>query len=99
MTSSTLLTMSHSMLALKTPDNTPLKLKVVGFEVYGKFFWVYQEATMPTQPLSGLKMSHGALHELWPTQVNMVNIEGQGNVRTVYFEQKNQWHTITFKDK
>ncbi len=82
--------------AIKTPQSESMPLKNVGFEVDGKFFWVYQEAAMPKQALTGLQMSHGALQELWPTQVNMVNIEGQGKVRTVYFDQENQWHTVTF---
>ena len=82
--------------AITDPNDQPLQLSNVGFEVDGKFFWVYQEAAMPKQPLKGLKMTHGALHELWPAQINMVNIEGKGKVRTLYFERQNQWHSVTF---
>ncbi len=30
-------------------------------------------------------MSHGALRDLWPAQVNMVNVEGKGKVKTLTF--------------
>jgi hypothetical protein len=75
-------------------DN-PLTLSKVGFEVEGKFFWVYQETSIPDK-LTGIKLYNGALRELWPTQVNMVNIEGKGNVRTLYFSENKDWLVAEF---
>jgi hypothetical protein len=72
-----------------------LPLTSVGFEVNGKFFWVYQETAIP-DTLDGVKLFNGALRELWPTQINMVNIEGKGNVRTLYFSDNSNWLTAKF---
>ena len=79
----------------RTLNNRPLALTSVGYEVEGKFFWVYQEVAL-SAPLKGLKILNGSLRDLWPTQVNMVNIEGQGKVRTLYFEEQQDWLMVTF---
>jgi len=75
---------------VRSLDNKAMPLSEVGFEVEGKFFWVYQETKIPEQ-ISGVKLFNGALRELWPTQINMVNIEGKGQVRTLYFSENNDW--------
>ena len=75
--------------------NTPLTLQSVGHQIEGKFFWVYQEMQIP-QDVKGLRMSHGALRELWPAQVNMVNIEGKGEIKTLTFTGEDQWLSATF---
>ena len=80
---------------LQTLAGTNLPLIDVGYEVEGKFFWVYQEAVIPNA-LVGVKMFNGALRELWPTQINMVNIEGKGNVRTLYFSENEDWLVARF---
>ena len=77
-------------------DDSTLSLKNVGYEVEGKFFWVYQEATLSTE-LTGLKLYNGALRDLWPTQINMVNIEGKGKVRTLNFRDNEDWLTVKFE--
>jgi hypothetical protein len=80
---------------LQTLAGTNLPLIDVGYEVEGKFFWVYQEAVIPSA-LVGVKMFNGALRELWPTQINMVNIEGKGSVRTLYFSENEDWLVTKF---
>lgn len=75
--------------------NEKLLLNNVGFEVEGKFFWVYQETTLPAN-LKGIKLFNGTLRELWPTQINMVNIEGKGDVRTLYFSENKTWLIAEF---
>ena len=72
-----------------TIDNggdTPLTLNTVGYEIEGKFFWVYQDTPLPNNT-QVLRVSHYALRDLWPKQVNTVNIEGLGDIRTLTFEQ------------
>jgi Domain of unknown function (DUF6702) len=76
-----------------TGENLPLTN--VGYEVEGKFFWVYQETAVPKE-LSGVKLFNGALRELWPTQINMVNIEGKGTIRTLYFSENKDWLITKF---
>lgn len=69
-------------------ENGELTLTPVGFEVEGKFFWVYQETALP-ENVSELTVSHNALRDIWPDQINTVNVErtvaGQKEVDTVTF--------------
>ena len=69
---------------LLNAQNESLPLKLVGFEVEGKHFWVYQETAQPPE-LEGLKIRHDALRDLWPSQVNTINIEGNGDLQTLTF--------------
>ncbi|MEW9797813.1 DUF6702 family protein [Alteromonas sp. CYL-A6] len=70
--------------AILDASDEPLSLKPVGFESEGKFFWVYQETEQPPA-LDGLKIRHDALRDLWPTQVNTLNVEGNGPLKTLTF--------------
>lgn len=79
----------HTLLDKKLP------LSSIGYEVEGKFFWVYQETAIP-ESLDGVKLFNGSLRELWPTQINMVNIEGKGQVRTLYFSDGKDWLITEF---
>jgi hypothetical protein len=74
---------------LKT-ESQQLKLNLVGNELDGRFFWVYQEVAIP-QHLTQLQLRHDSLQSLWPGQVNVVNIEGRGKVKTLKFTPEQQW--------
>jgi hypothetical protein len=80
--------------AVATDDNEPIVLESVGYEVEGKYFWVYQEAKIPNTET--LKLRHSALHELWPTQTNHINVEKDGWVKSVRLQKENDsgWHAI-----
>ncbi len=80
---------------LHTLENEIIPLTSVGYEIEGKFFWVYQETAIPKN-LTGVKLYNGALRDLWPTQINMVNIEGEGEVKTLYFSDTKNWLTTKF---
>ncbi|WP_372762350.1 DUF6702 family protein [Pseudoalteromonas sp.] len=86
----------ESHVALTTLDGSPLALNFVGAQVDGKFFWVYQEAPIPAD-IAGIKMSNGALRDLWPAQVNMVNVEGKGKIKTLHFSQDDTWLEARFE--
>jgi hypothetical protein len=69
-----------------------ISLKTVGFEVEGKYIWVYQEANLEKSKLSkaiefpnALAITHNALREIWPSQTNLVNIEYGKKVRSLVF--------------
>lgn len=81
--------------ALLDSDEQPLPLKEVGFEMDGKFFWVYQETAQPPQ-LEGLKIRHDALRELWPAQVNTLNVEGKGDLKTLTFADNVRLLEVSF---
>ena len=66
----------ESHIALQTLGGKPLELKDVGAQVDGKFFWVYQEVTIP-EGIHGIRMSNGALRDLWPAHP----AQGQSSVQ------------------
>ncbi|WP_416305908.1 DUF6702 family protein [Neptunicella sp. SCSIO 80796] len=77
-------------------EGKPLPLSKVGFEVEGKFFWVYQETDIPVE-LHNLSVRHNALRELWPSQINTVNIEGKSDkVETLTFSGATELLSVEF---
>ena len=81
--------------ALLNADKQPLALKMVGFEVEGKFFWVYQETAEPPH-LEGLTIRHDALRDLWPKQINTLNVEGHGDIKTLTFRDNVELLSVEF---
>ena len=69
--------------ALKNGDDE-LPLSPVGFEIERAFFWVYQETPI-TEGISDLTIKHNALRDVWHQQINTVNIEGLGDIKTATF--------------
>jgi hypothetical protein len=76
-------------------DGQDLKLSLVGNELDGRFFWVYQEVAIPKQ-LTQLQLRHDSLQNLWPEQVNVVNIEGLGKVKNLKFNSQQKWQHVLF---
>ena len=76
-----------------------IKLKPVGYEVEGKYFWVYQESIIPST--SALKLKHSAIHEIWPSQTNHINVEKDGWVRSLRLQKEDasKWHTISLEPR
>jgi len=66
-------------------DERPLTLAAVGSEIDGRFLWVYQETPIP-DAFSSLSIRHDALRDIWPAQVNLVNVERGKDTRSVNFE-------------
>ncbi len=75
-------------------EDKKLTLKPIGYEVEGKYFWVYQESDIPDT--TAIKLKHSALHDLWPSQTNHINIEKDGWVKSVRLQKRDNqhWHTI-----
>jgi hypothetical protein len=86
----------HQRFNLFESDGQLLPLKMVGVELDGKFFWVYQETTQPTT-LDNMTIRHDALRDLWPEQVNTINVEGKGKLQTLSFTDSVELLTLTFK--
>ena len=76
-----------------------LPLGSVGFEIDGKFFWVYQEIKQP-QNLSSVYIKMGALQDVWPGQVNQINVEytdieaKSKKSRSVRIKEDDDWQNI-----
>ena len=81
--------------SIATQDGKALPLTEVGFEADGKFFWVYQE-TAQLKDLQNLVVRHNALRDLWPSQVNTVNFEGKGKIKTLTFEDNTELLKVEF---
>lgn len=80
---------------LETLDKQPLKLKSVGYEIDGNNFWVYQET--PIEPgLKGLRIRHSALQDIWQSQQNLVNVEGNGPLQSLIFRAADEWLDVSF---
>lgn len=81
--------------ALATPEGQPIELTLLGGQLDGRFFWVYQEAADPGQ-LTGLRIKQNSLQALWPTQVNTVNIEAKGEIKSLTFSAATDWQQLSF---
>ena len=75
----------HERFALYDPAGEQLPLTLRGAEIDGDFLWVYQAMRLPQPPLDSFAVEHRALRDLWPDQVNTVNVEGRGKIRTLTF--------------
>ncbi len=65
-------------------DGRALPLEPVGHEIEGRFLWVYAETAIPPG-ISSLTLYHGALLDIWPEQLNLVNVERNGEVKSATF--------------
>lgn len=75
----------------------PLPLDFIGVELERNFIWVYQE-TPAKESLKTLGIRHNALRDLWPQQINTVNVEGVGEIKTATFQGTVELQTITVRD-
>ncbi|MGM0633913.1 MAG: DUF6702 family protein [Pseudomonadota bacterium] len=70
--------------ALYRGNGSALPLSLVGQELDGQFFWVYQELAVDTPPKT-VTARHDALRDLWSDQTNTVNIHLDGSIQTLTF--------------
>ena len=70
--------------AITDQDGKVLPLKPVGHEIEGRFFWVYAETPIPAT-IESLSLRHDSLRDIWPEQVNLVNVERNGVVKSATF--------------
>ncbi|MGE0623608.1 MAG: DUF6702 family protein [Pseudomonadales bacterium] len=75
----------HERFTLATADGEALPVTLRGTEIDGDYLWVYQAMRLPEVPLTEIVVSNRALRDLWPDQVNTVNVEGVGPVQTLVF--------------
>ncbi|MFC3095355.1 hypothetical protein DRW07_15970 [Alteromonas sediminis] len=80
----------HFSIALDSGEQIPLIS--VGHELDGRHFWVYQELLNPVN--AQWQIHYSALQEIWPSQVNTVNVEIGSEVRTLVFTLEEPKHSI-----
>ncbi|WP_034474767.1 DUF6702 family protein [Aestuariibacter salexigens] len=76
-------------------DGSAVKPRLVGSEIDGKHIWVYQETAIP-ETLDSMRITFTALTEIWPAQLNTVNVEGRGDLQTRQFSAQQPAQTVTF---
>lgn len=81
--------------AMYLANDKAVPLSIVGFEIDGKHFWVYQEAEKPKQ-IEGLQVVHNALRDIWFAQTNTVNIKLDKNINTLTFTENTEVLKIDF---
>lgn len=85
---------THFQLSL---NGEPLPLKLLGNELDGRHIWVYQEIALPKTALKSLQVRHDALMSIWPAQINVVNLEGRGPVRTLKLSKQAPEQSFDFR--
>jgi hypothetical protein len=83
--------------SLKDSTNNLLSLKIVGSEVEGKYFWVYQETPITTN-MDEFKVSMSTLQDVWPEQVNQINFERNKIVNSIRLKSGNEWMVMKLKN-
>ena len=92
----------------------PIALTSVGFEIDARYIWIYQETALQSD-IESLLITHNALREIWPDQVNLLNVErtlkgslkgslkgkgvGKKEVRSLVFKGSLAPKTLTLKTK
>jgi hypothetical protein len=75
-----------------------LALQTVGFEIEGKYFWLYQQAPMPNE-LNALHVKMTSLQEVWPSQINHINLEKGKAINSVRLSSEDEWKLLTLNHK
>jgi len=73
-------------------------LALVGAELDGDYLWVYQRTPAPATGLAGVEARFDAMRDLWPSQVNTLNVERDGRVRTLVFDANDRTLRLRFHD-
>ena len=80
---------AHEQFSITDQDGRDIALTPVGNEIDGRYLWVYAETAMPSG-LTGVVVYQGALHEVWSTQSNLVNVGFDGEVKSATFLRGSQ---------
>ncbi|WP_153915522.1 DUF6702 family protein [Shewanella sp. TC10] len=72
-----------------------IKLNFVGTEVEGKYLWVYQETQINHQTMNSFYIKMESLQELWPSQLNYINVEREKQVKSLRLGAGDAWQHLT----
>lgn len=78
-----------STFEIHDPSGKEIKLEQVGYEFEGGYFWIYQETNIP-ELTDELTVRYSALFDVFSDQINTVNIELDGEVKTLTFSKHSQ---------
>jgi len=71
-----------------------IRLDLVGAELVADHLLVYQE--WPAQLSGSIRVRNDILRDVFPTQINQVNIADNGTVRTLAFSEDDGWRAFSF---
>lgn len=92
-----LYTEAHFQIA-RVVDSKPgrvLALELVGAELEGDYVLVYQE--LPGRLPSEIAVRDDILRDLFPAQVNRVNVSTDSGTRSLEFKQEDSWHQLVLE--
>lgn len=81
-----------SHFSLRRGNGTDIVLESIGFEVEGKYIWIYQEA--PLEQLEQLSIRMTALQEVWSDQINHINVERAGAIKSLRLKAGDDWQVL-----
>lgn len=87
----------YARFSISDQDGHPIGLTPLGYEIEGRFIWVYQETVIP-DTITALRITHDALRDLWPEQKNLVNVEWDGQLKSAYFSDGSREITIRLQN-
>ncbi len=70
----------------------PVTLTLIGAEHDGEYALVFQETESPLPNTIALR--HDVLRDVFPNQVNTVNLSLNSKIRTLIFTEKDKWKTL-----
>jgi hypothetical protein len=88
----------YARFSISDQDGHPIPLTPVGYEIEGRFIWIYEEAPIPDS-VTALRITHDALRDLWPEQTNLVNVERDGQLKSAYFSDGSREITIGLQNE
>ncbi len=81
---------------LKDASKNTLLLSYIGFEIDGKYLWIYQEADK-RPPFKGFWVRMTALQDVWPSQINHINFEFNEQVNSVRLKHEDNWQFVSLE--
>lgn len=82
-------------LQVSTTAGTPLQLQVLGMQAENDGYWFYCKVPLPG-PVSGVKLRQAALLDAFSDQMNIVNIEANGQKQSALFRAGHEQEVLSW---
>ena len=82
-------------LQVSTTAGVPLQLQVLGMQAENDGYWFYCKVPLPG-PVSGVKLRQAALLDAFSDQMNIVNIEANGQKQSALFRTGHEQEVLSW---
>ena len=82
-------------LQVSTTAGAPLQLQVLGMQAENDGYWFYCKVPLPG-PVSGVKLRQAALLDAFSDQMNIVNIEANGQKQSALFRAGHEQEVLSW---